>query len=131
MYYIRTSTRSVIFRYRYLHILCSYLTTPEVTFALELEITLTLYPTFRSESCFGTKGGEIVCSSPSPEVAERLELTRTHGEKRGHKLSRRREHVDRLLAAETAKPSRGRTQLRVLRPGDRTPPQADEIGAAL
>ena len=64
--------------------------------------------------------------APSPEVAERLELTRTHGEKRGHKLSRRREHVDRLLAAETAKPSRGRTQLRVLRPGDRTPPQADE-----
>ena len=64
--------------------------------------------------------------APSPELAERPELTRTHGEKRGHKLSRRREHVDRLLAAETAKPSRGRTQLRVLRPGDRTPPQADE-----
>ena len=58
--------------------------------------------------------------APGPELAEHSE--RMHP----MRLSRRREHVMRALAAETAKPSRGRTQVRVLRPGDRTPPPAEE-----
>ena len=64
--------------------------------------------------------------APGPELAGHSERMHPHGETRSPKLSRRREHVLRALAAETARPSRGRTQVRVLRPGDRTPPPAEE-----
>ena len=64
--------------------------------------------------------------APSPELAGHSERMHPHGETRSPKLSRRRRHVLRALAAETAKPSHGRTQVRVLRPGDRTPPPAEE-----